>query len=45
MRMLDFFNFGSDIKNWVKIFYMNIESAVQNNGLQPIGLNRQKECD
>ena len=30
--MLDYFNFGSDIKNWVKIFYMNIESAVQNNG-------------
>ena len=32
MRTLDYFNFGWDIKRWVKIFYTNIESAVQNNG-------------
>ena len=32
MRTLDYFKFGSDIKRWVKIFYTNIESAVQNNG-------------
>ena len=32
MRTLDYFNFGCDIKRWVKLFYTNIESAVQNNG-------------
>ena len=31
-KTLDHFNFGNDIKRWVKIFYTNIESAVQNNG-------------
>ena len=33
MRTLDYSNFGCDIKRWVKIFYTNIESAVQNNDL------------
>lgn len=28
MRTLDYFNFCSDIKRWIKIFYTNIESAV-----------------
>ena len=32
MKTLDHFNFGSDIKRWIKIFYTNTESAVQNNG-------------
>jgi len=32
MKTLDNFNFGSDIKRWIKIFYTNTESAVQNNG-------------
>ena len=32
MKTLDYFNFGSDIKCWVNIFYMNIESTVINNG-------------
>ena len=32
MKTLDYFTFGSDIKRWIKIFYTNTESAVQNNG-------------
>ena len=32
MNTLNHLNFGSDIKRWIKIFYTNIESAVQNNG-------------
>ena len=28
MKTLDDFNFGGDIKRWIKIFYTNIESAV-----------------
>jgi len=32
MNTLDHFNFGSDIKRWIKIFYTNTERAVQNNG-------------
>jgi len=32
MKTLDQFNFGSDIKRWIKIFYTNTEIAVQNNG-------------
>ena len=32
MKTLDHFKFGSDIKRWIKIFYTNTESAVQNNG-------------
>ena len=32
MKTLDYFNFGSDIKQWVSTFYTNIESAVLNNG-------------
>ena len=30
MKTLDYFNFGSDIKRWVNIFYTNIESTVIN---------------
>ena len=30
MKTLDYFNFGNDIKHWIKIFYT--ENAVQNNG-------------
>ena len=26
------FNFGPDVKNWVKIFYNNVTSCVLNNG-------------
>ena len=33
MRTPDYSNFGCAIKHGVKIFYTNIESAVQNNGL------------
>ena len=32
MKTLNHFNFGSDIKRWIKIFYTNAESAEQNNG-------------
>ena len=32
MKTLDYFNFGSDIKRWVNIFYTNIESTVIKNG-------------
>ena len=32
MKTLNYFNFGSDIKRWVNIFYTNIESTVINNG-------------
>ena len=32
MKTLDHFNFCSDIKRWIKIFYTNTEIAVQNNG-------------
>ena len=32
MKTLDYFNFGNDIKHWIKIFYANTENAVQNNG-------------
>ena len=32
MKTLDHFNFGNDIKRWIKIFYKNKESAVQKNG-------------
>ena len=32
MKTLDHFNFGNDIKCWIKIFYKNKESAVQKNG-------------
>ena len=32
MKTLDLFNFGNDIKHWIKIFYTNTENAVQNNG-------------
>ena len=31
MKTLDHFNFGSDIKRWIKLFYTNTETAVQNN--------------
>ena len=31
MKTLDYFNFGSDIKQWASTFYTNIESAVLNN--------------
>ena len=32
MRILDAFNFGSSIKQWISTFYTNVESAVLNNG-------------
>ena len=32
VKTLDLFNFGNDIKHWIKIFYTNTENAVQNNG-------------
>ena len=31
-KILDLFNFGENVKKWVRIFYANIESAVMNNG-------------
>ena len=31
-KTLDHFNFGTDMKRWVRTFYANIESAVINNG-------------
>ena len=31
-RVLELFNFGASINNWIKVFYTDIESAVMNNG-------------
>jgi len=31
-KILELFNFGENVKKWVRIFYVNIESAVMNNG-------------
>ena len=31
-RVLEIFNFGASINNWIKVFYTDIESAVMNNG-------------
>ena len=31
-KILELFNFGENVKKWVRIFYANIESAVMNNG-------------
>ena len=30
--VLECFNFGESMKNWIKVFYTDIESAVMNNG-------------
>jgi len=30
-KILELFNFGENVKKWVRIFYANIESAVMNN--------------
>jgi len=30
-KILGLFNFGENVKKWVRIFYANIESAVMNN--------------
>ena len=32
MKVLDLFNFGENVKRWIRIFYTNIESTVLNNG-------------
>ena len=32
LQTLQFFNFGHDIQNWIKIFYNNVTSCVLNNG-------------
>ena len=32
MKILDLFNFGDNIKKWIKLFYTNIENTVLNNG-------------
>ena len=32
IKILELFNFGENVKKWVRIFYANIESAVMNNG-------------
>ena len=41
-RTLQFFNFGSTIRHWIKTLYKNSISKVQNNGCisQPIFLSR-----
>ena len=31
MKILELFNFGENVKKWVRIFYANIESAVMYN--------------
>jgi len=31
-KTLEFFNFGQDLINWIKVFYSNISSCVTNNG-------------
>jgi len=31
-HVLKLYNFGDSIRNWVKVFYIDIESAVLNNG-------------
>ena len=30
-KILELFNFGKNVKKWVRIFYANIESAIMNN--------------
>ena len=30
--ILELFNFGENVKKWVRIFYVSLESAVMNNG-------------
>ena len=42
MKTLDYFKFGSDIKQWVSTFYTNTESDVLNNGFATIGLRHPK---
>ena len=42
MKTLDYFKFGSDIKQWVSTFYTNTESDVLNNGFATIGLGHPK---
>ena len=32
-KTLFFYNFGESIKSWIKLFYTNITSCIQNNGL------------
>ena len=31
-KTLSFFNFGQSFRNWIKVIYHNVESAVLNNG-------------
>lgn len=31
-KVLEIFNFGKNVKKWVRMFYANMESAVMNNG-------------
>ena len=31
-KTLSFYNFGESIKSWIKLFYTNITSCLQNNG-------------
>jgi len=32
MKTLDYFNFGTGVKKWIRTVYTNTESAVRNNG-------------
>ena len=31
-KILELFNFGENVKRWIRIFFINIESTVLNNG-------------
>ena len=44
-KVLEIFNFGKNIKNWVRMFYAYMESAVMNNGFPSTGLNQQGGSD
>ncbi len=32
LKTIDYFNFGDDILNWIKLFYSDAKSCVTNNG-------------
>jgi len=44
-KILGLFNFGENVKKWVRIFYANIESTVINMVSPPTSLNQQGGSD
>ena len=43
--VLNFLNFGEDFKNWIKVFYKNIQSSVIVNGHYQIGFISNVDVD